>query len=67
MLQALNHPQPPTPIETDNKTATAFINNTLKQRRSKSWDMRYFWLLDRVSQSQFYIYWDKGDNNNADY
>ena len=29
--------------------------------------MRYFWLLDRVSQSQFLIYWDKGENNHADY
>ena len=29
--------------------------------------MRYFWLQDRISQSQFYIYWDKGSNNHGDY
>ena len=29
--------------------------------------MRYFWLKDRVSQSEFIIYWDKGSNNHADY
>ena len=29
--------------------------------------MRYFWLKDRITQSQFYIYWDKGANNHADY
>ena len=67
MLTALGHPQGPTPIKTDNQTASSFVNNTLKHKRSKSWDMRYFWLRDRVSQSQFYIYWDKGSNNLADY
>ena len=67
MLETLGHPQPPTPIKTDNATASSFFNKTLKARRSKSWDMRYFWLLDRVTQQQFYIYWDKGANNFADY
>ena len=59
MLTTLGHPQGPTPVKTDNKTAAAFVNNTLKAKRSKSWDMRYFWLKDRITQSQFYIYWDK--------
>ena len=67
MLKVLGHHQPPTPIKTDNATASSFINKTLKLKRSKSWDMRYFWLLDRISQQQFYIYWDKGTNNHADY
>ena len=67
ILQALGHPQGPIPIKTDNQTASAFVNNTLKAKRSKTWDMRYFWLKDRVSQSEFFIYWDKGSNNHADY
>ena len=67
MLQALGHTQNPTAIKTDNKTAEQFVNKTLKFKRSKSWDMRYFWLLDRVTQQQFYIYWDKGSNNHGDY
>ena len=67
MLQALDHKQGPIPIKTDNQTASAFVNNTLKAKRSKTWDMRYFWLKDRVSQSEFIIYWDKGSNNHADY
>ena len=29
--------------------------------------MKYFWLKDRISQAQFFIYWDKGSNNHADY
>ena len=67
MLEALDHPQLPTAIKTDNQTAGQFVNKTLKLKRSKSWDMRYFWLLDRVTQQQFYIYWDKGSNNHGDY
>ena len=67
MLAALHHPQPPTPVRTDNSTASAFANQTLKAKRSKSWDMRYHWLTDRVNQRQFIIYWDKGSRNWADY
>ena len=29
--------------------------------------MRLNWIKDQVSQKQFYIYWDKGTNNMADY
>ena len=67
MLTALGHKQGPTAVKTDNQTASAFVNNTLKAKRSKTWDMRYFWLKDRISQAQFFIYWDKGSNNHADY
>ena len=66
-LECLGHPQPPTPIKTDNSTATGFIYDNIHQRRSKSWDMRYYWLRDRSNQQQFNIYWDKGVNNHADY
>ena len=67
MLTTLNHPQPPTPLKTDNSTATAFVSKNLKQKRSKSWDMRFHWLRDRSNQKQFHIFWDKGTNNWADY
>jgi hypothetical protein len=55
-LEELGHPQPPTPIQTDNSTAAGFINNTIKQKRSKAIDMRLYWLKDQVSQGQFLIY-----------
>ncbi len=29
--------------------------------------MRYYWLRDKIVQSQFDIYWDRGHNNHADY
>ena len=67
ILHALNHPQPPTPLATDNTTANGFIHDNIHQRRSKSWDMRYYWLRDRDSQKQFHFYWKPGATLNSDY
>ena len=66
-LEELGHPQPPTPMKTDNTTANGIINGTVKQNRSKAIDMRFYWLRDRVEQGQFKIYWAPGDENWADY
>ncbi len=66
-LHALNHPQPATPLKTDNSTSNSFVHANIKQRRSKTWDMRWNWLRDKVTHEQLRIYWDKGSNNNADY
>ena len=67
MLEALEHAQHVIPIKTDISTATSFSNSTLKEKRSKSWDMRLHWIKDRVIQNQFHIFWDKGINNYVDY
>ena len=66
-LEEMGHPQPPTPIKTDNATALGYIYNNIKQKRSKSFDMKYHWLRDRENQKHFRYYWDKGTNNNANY
>jgi hypothetical protein len=66
-LQELGFPQGPTPIQTDNSTACGIANDTVKQRRSKAMDMRFYWIRDRVKQNQFLIYWSKGCENLADY
>jgi hypothetical protein len=66
-LEALGHPQPPTPLKTDNSTAYSFVHSNIRQRRSKTWDMRWNWLREKVTHKQLRIYWDKGKNNNADY
>jgi hypothetical protein len=66
-LEELGHPQPPTPIVTDNSTASGIANDTVKQKRSKAIDMRFYWIRDRVRQGQFHIYWKKGILNRADY
>jgi hypothetical protein len=66
-LSALGHPQPPTPLKTDNSTAYSFVHSNIRQRRSKTWDMRWNWLRDKVMHKQLRIYWGKGHNNDTDY
>ena len=50
------HPQPPTPVQTDNTTALSVVNNTIARRRMKAMDMRFHWLRDRIQQLQFWNY-----------
>ena len=67
LLEQLGHKQPPTPIKTDNTTALSFIHKNIRQKQSKAWDMRYFWLRDKDSQKMFCYYWKPGAENDADY
>ena len=43
------------------------MNETVKQKRSKAMDMRYYWVQDRIRQKQLHIYWAPGKTNQADY
>ena len=67
MSIALGHLQPAIPAKTDNSTASGFVNDTLKKKRSKVWDVRYHWLNDQSALDNLFIYWDKGTSNYADY
>jgi hypothetical protein len=66
-LEELGHPQPPTPMENDNTTATGYSNGTIKQKQTRAMDMRFYWIKDRVKQGQFNVYWGPGLQNLADY
>jgi len=66
-LTELGHPQPVTTIQTDNECANGIANDTVKQKRSKAIDMRFYWIRDRVRQGQFNVHWRKGTDNLADY
>jgi hypothetical protein len=66
-LEEMGHPQPPTPMQVDNSTAEGFANETIKQKRSKAIDMRFYWIQDRTRQGQFLVYWRPGTANLADY
>jgi hypothetical protein len=59
-LHALRHPQLAMPLKTDNSTLHSFVHANIKQRRSKTWDMRWNWLRDKYTHDQLRIYWDKG-------
>jgi hypothetical protein len=60
-------PQPKSPIQTDNSTATGVTNKMIVPSRAKMMDMCLWWLRCRGSQEQFCYYWDAGSKNWADY
>ena len=66
-LIKMGHKQPPTPIQTDNNVAQGILQGTVKQKRSKAIDMRFYWLKDRIAQGQFTIHWKPASTNYADY
>jgi len=66
-LEELGHEQPPTPLQTDNNTASGIANDDVKQKRSKAMDMRFYWVRDRVRQGQFHVFWRRGVHSRADY
>ena len=67
ILTKMKHPQPPTPIQTDNSTAEGVINSKIQPKRTKAMDMRFHWLRCRSAQQQFHIYWKPGGQNLAEY
>ena len=67
ILAAIGHPQPATVLYCDNQCAIGLANDTVKQRRSKSVDMRYHWLRDRVRQDHFSVIWLSGKSLLADF
>jgi 5-methylcytosine-specific restriction endonuclease McrA len=67
ILADMGYPQSATPIQTDNKCADGIAHGTVKSKRSKTFDMRYHWVGDRVRQNQFDVFWRKGGHKRADY
>jgi hypothetical protein len=57
----MGHPQPATKMITDNNRAEGIIKGAIKQKRSKSIDMRFYWLKDQQEQGQFDICWEPGN------
>ena len=42
-LEELGHPQPKTPMQTDNTTANGLLNNKIIPKVTKSIDMKFHW------------------------
>jgi hypothetical protein len=55
-LEELGHHQPPTHLETDNTTAIGDVNRKIKQKRTRTMDMHFYWMKDSVKQGQFQVY-----------
>jgi hypothetical protein len=67
ILHDLGYPQPPTLLRMDNTVALGLAQGSLNAKRSKSMDMRFFWLVDRVKQKQFIVDHIPGIWNIADH
>jgi hypothetical protein len=67
-LIELGHPQPLTPLQSDNSTTTGILNASFLQRQFNAIDMRFYWVRDRVKHGHFLVYWRPGTAENlADY
>ena len=66
-LIEMYHPQPPTPIQVDKSTAMGIANKSIKQKRSRSMDMSFHWIQDRILQEHFNVFWKPGPTNLGDY
>jgi hypothetical protein len=66
-LIKLSHPQPRTPMQTENATAHALLTIKILPKALKAMDMRFHWLRCHNAQGQFRYYWRPGTQNLADY
>jgi hypothetical protein len=66
-LEALGYSQGATHIISDNSFVCNLVSGECNAKRSRSMDMRFFWLRDRVEQGQFKVMWHGSEQNIADY
>ena len=66
-LSDIGHPQPRTPMQTNNLAAHDVVTNNVQPRRTKAMDMIFHWLQCRDAQGQFRYYWKPGTMNLEDY
>ena len=62
----LNHPYIWPPLQFDNRTYLEFSNKKIKQKHSKSIEMRLYWLQDHIEQGQLLIHCSPGNGNLGD-
>jgi hypothetical protein len=67
ILADLGHPQPATVIFCDNEVSIGLANRTVCPKMSKSLDMRFHWLRDRIDQDQFRVLFVPSKKNLADF
>ncbi len=53
LLEEMGHPQPPTPMQTDNSTALGVVTSNIQPQETKAMDMRFHWLRCREAQNQY--------------
>ena len=58
-LREMGHPQPKTPVVTDNTTAQGLIQGTMIPNNAKAYDMRLKWLKCREAHSNLKLCGDE--------
>eukprot|EP00957_Ditylum_brightwellii_P065264 4950314-Ditylum_brightwellii.AAC.1 len=66
-LQEMGYPQHVTIVITDDSTADGIVNIRTKQPRTRSMDMRFYWIKDRIKQGHYLVMWQPRNNKLADY
>ncbi len=66
-LHELGYPQLPTTIMIDNTVAEGLAADTINAKRSKSMDVRFFWLRDRIKNAEFAVQHLAGRWNISDF
>jgi hypothetical protein len=59
-LTDMGHLQPNTPVHCNNAIAVGIVNNTIKQQHSRSMEIRFFWIGDKVAQEMYALKWHPG-------
>jgi hypothetical protein len=65
ILHDLGYPQPPTLLRMNNTVAISIATESINAKRSKSMDMRFFWITDRIKQGQVLVQHIPGEWNIA--
>jgi hypothetical protein len=66
-LEELGHPQPKTMVHCNNAITIGIASNTVKSQHSRSMEMRYFWVCDKIAQDAYNVKWHREQENFADY
>ena len=66
-LEEIGHHQPLTTVVTYSSTSDGFVNENIRQSKSRAIDVIFYWVRDRVRQGRYIVYWERGKHNLADY
>ena len=59
----MGHQQPPTPVVTDSANSSGFVNDSIRQQKSREIDMRFYWVRDMAIQVHYLVYCAIGKDN----
>ena len=63
----IEHRQPTMPTITENSTADGVVNELMKQQRTRSMNMRYFWMIDSQRDKKIIANWQLSHQSLAHY